>query len=172
MDESTRKARIEKSLAMECSAASNFRESNELFQGTVTLMTAVYGSASHPVAILRETAKVLDYGNKPMDMPHIAMAARGALRNRKGEMEAGFLGSLRQRMIGDVLTDFLHLARTVLDDPSDKAKNIAAVLAAAAKLARGFVPRAETAPRGLPLPGPSPGSGAADALGRSGAGPA
>ena len=68
----------------------------------------------------------------PMDLLEVLNAAKGALRNLQAELEAGAIGSLIQRMVGDVLTDFIQLARTVLDDPSDKAKNVAAVLTAAA----------------------------------------
>ena len=36
-----------------------------------------------------------------------AQVARGALQNLKAELDAGLVGNLRQRMVGDVLTDFV-----------------------------------------------------------------
>jgi len=57
---------------------------------------------------------------------------RGTLANVKAELDAGLVGSLRQQVAGAVLTDFVGLARSVLADSSDGAKNVAAVLAAAA----------------------------------------
>jgi predicted short-subunit dehydrogenase-like oxidoreductase (DUF2520 family) len=91
-------------------------------------MVEFYGPESHQVAILMDIAKSMH----PMDMSLVAPAARGALENLKGELGAGAIGSLRQRMAGDVLTDFVQLAKATLDDPSDRAKNVAAVLTAAA----------------------------------------
>ena len=133
MNESAVKARVEQLLYLnvpgrEARYEDRYTKGNELLQGTLTLMEAVYGRESHQVAILMNTAKA----SHPMDMSEVVPAARGALENLKGELEAGAIGSLRQRMVGDVLTDFIQLARTVLDDPSDKAKNVAAVLTAAA----------------------------------------
>lgn len=125
MNESALKSRIEELLRLDTVGD---RTVNELLQGTLTLMVAVYGSDSHQVGILMDPAKK----RFPMDYLAVVKAAKGALQNLKAELEAGAIGSLRQRMAGDVLTDFIQLARTVLDDPSDKAKNVAAVLTAAA----------------------------------------
>jgi len=62
----------------------------------------------------------------------VGRVVNGTLENLKGELAAGFAGSLRQQMTGAVLTDFIGLARSVLADTTDGAKNVAAVLAAAA----------------------------------------
>ncbi len=56
----------------------------------------------------------------------------GFLENLKAELDAGLAGSLQKRMAGDVLGNFIQLAKAVLDEPGDNAKNVAAVLAAAA----------------------------------------
>lgn len=50
----------------------------------------------------------------------------------KRDIEAGLIGTLSQQITGDVLTDFIQLARTTLNRNGDDAKNVAAVLAAAA----------------------------------------
>ena len=50
----------------------------------------------------------------------------------KAEIEGGLIGSLQKRIASDVLSDLVQLARVVLDEPGDNAKNVAAVLAAAA----------------------------------------
>lgn len=127
MNESAIKARIEQLLRLDTGGGGDVVV-NELLQGTLTLMVAVYGPDSHQVGILMDPAKK----RFPMDLLEVLNAAKGALRNLQAELEAGAIGSLIQRMVGDVLTDFLQLARAVLDDPSDKAKNVAAVLTAAA----------------------------------------
>ena len=129
MDEKAIKVRIAQLLSLNTAGPENrYPKGNELLQGTLTLMGAFYGPESHQVAILMQPAKAMH----PMDMSQVVPAARGALENLKAELDAGALGSLRQRIAGDVLTDFLQLARTILNDTSDNAKNIAAVLAAAA----------------------------------------
>ncbi len=56
----------------------------------------------------------------------------GTMQNVKAELDGGIVGSLRQQLTGAVLADFLGLARTVLEDKNEAAKNVAAVLAAAA----------------------------------------
>lgn len=50
----------------------------------------------------------------------------------KADIEAGLVGNLRQQITGEILTDLILLSRSVLDEQGDKAKNVAAVLAAAA----------------------------------------
>ena len=67
-----------------------------------------------------------------MEIMHGVRAARGTLTNLKEELDAGMVGSLRMHLTADVLTDFLQLARAILDEDSAKAKNVAAVLTAAA----------------------------------------
>jgi hypothetical protein len=51
---------------------------------------------------------------------------------RLRQLDSGFLGSLRVTLTGEVLTDFVKLARTTLEQSGDGAKNVAAVLTAAA----------------------------------------
>ena len=53
-------------------------------------------------------------------------------KHLKAEIESGLMGSLQKRMTSEVLTDMVQLARTVLDEAGDNAKNVAAVLSAAA----------------------------------------
>jgi hypothetical protein len=62
----------------------------------------------------------------------IVNAILGVLTSIKAELDSGFIGSLRATLTGEVLTDFIKLARATLDQEGDDAKNVAAVLAAAA----------------------------------------
>jgi hypothetical protein len=88
-------------------------------------MTEVYGAESHQVAEFRKQAL------SPMASRGIQIIA-GVLRNILAEIDAGLLGSLTRRVTGDVLTDFVALARAILDEHGERGKNVAAVLAAAA----------------------------------------
>ena len=62
----------------------------------------------------------------------VSNAAQGTLKNLKSEIESGLIKNFRLEVAADVLTDFLQLARTALDQNTEGAKNVAAVLAAAA----------------------------------------
>jgi hypothetical protein len=68
----------------------------------------------------------------PERLQYAIEAIRGALSAIKDELDSGFLGSLRVTLTGEVLTDFVKLARTTLEQSGDGAKNVAAVLTAAA----------------------------------------
>jgi hypothetical protein len=57
---------------------------------------------------------------------------RGVLQSIQADVDAGMLGSLRNAVTGDVLSDLIKLARTVSVEGGDAGKNVAAVLAAAA----------------------------------------
>jgi hypothetical protein len=65
-------------------------------------------------------------------MVDLKRALKGTIENLKTEIEGGFVGSLQKRVASDVLSDLVQLARVVLDELGDNAKNVAAVLAAAA----------------------------------------
>lgn len=108
---------------------------SEVFHGTITVLEAAYGPGSMQVAKLVEAFTGLRDGEtgRPDAKMYRAMGpVRGALENLKAELTAGLTGSLRQRLAGAILSDFLALARAVLDDGGEGSKNVAAVLAAAA----------------------------------------
>jgi flagellar motor switch protein FliM len=63
---------------------------------------------------------------------YLTDAVSGALGNLKQEVSGGLLTSVEHQVASDVLSDFVQLARQALDAGSDGAKNVAAVLAAAA----------------------------------------
>lgn len=110
-------------------------DTNELLQGTLTTMSAMYGSEGYQVKALQDAAKaVLDRktGSLSYHIGDLKRALKGTLENMKAEIEGGLVGSLQKRIASDVLSDLVQLARVVLDEPGDNAKNVAAVLAAAA----------------------------------------
>jgi hypothetical protein len=106
----------------------------QLPHGGVSLLSLVYGEDSIQVKHFR--ARLADisrqHENHIRRENAISNEAIGALKNLKREIEAGLTGSLRQQVTGEVLTDFIQLARAVLNLQTDGAKNVAAVLAAAA----------------------------------------
>ena len=109
-------------------------EAAELVAGTTSLLALIYGDGSPQ---LTSYAKQLEQiHKKPQLMSHVrerevVECSQVTLRNLKREIEGGLTRNLRQQVAGEVLTDLIQLARTVLSEQGDKAKNVAAVLAAA-----------------------------------------
>jgi len=108
------------------------QEAPQLSQGAVSLLTLVYGSKSPQVAQLQTDFAAFHQLKAPgFKGQQISLVAQGALRNLKREIETGLTGNLKQQVASEVLTDFIQLARNVLNEPGDGAKNVAAVLTAA-----------------------------------------
>jgi len=106
----------------------------ELYNGAIGVMQALYGPASSQERDLRGLVDAIG-GKEPHQGFRIIKAIeaiRGALKSIKSEIEAGFVGSLRATISGEVLADLIKLARATLEEPGDDAKNVACVLAAAA----------------------------------------
>jgi hypothetical protein len=105
---------------------------HELFQGALSLTILLYGSGSPQVQSLTQKSESYAgrYGGSGL-AEQLGPVAVGALQNLKAEIDAGLVGSLQRTVTGEVLTDFLQLARVVLDEKGDDAKNVAAVLVAA-----------------------------------------
>jgi hypothetical protein len=104
--------------------------------GALTVMTAVYGSASAPqvkalLARRDEIYRQKEFNERVWDHSMIT-AATGALINLREEVQGGLLSSVERRVTSDVLSDLVQLARVALDEGTDNSKNVAAVLAAAA----------------------------------------
>lgn len=109
---------------------------NELLHGALTVMGSAYGADSLQVGSLRNladetfSARSKDSGNLHHRMSLLGRAVVGALENLKADLEAGLVGSLQKRIASEVLTDFVQLARAVLNEPGEGAKNVASVLTA------------------------------------------
>jgi hypothetical protein len=107
---------------------------NEAHLGTISIMHALYGPDSGQEKALRIFIEKLRETYHPSNQNIISqavMAIKGALASIKAELDSGFIGTLRARVSGEILTDLIKLARAVLEEQSDDAKNVAAVLAAA-----------------------------------------
>ena len=105
------------------------------YLGTISLMQALYGSKSSQEQALSTYIERLREKVHPSNQSIInqsILAIKGTLTSIKAELDSGFIGTLRGRLTGETLTDFIKLARTVLEEANNDAKNVAAVLAAAA----------------------------------------
>lgn len=136
MDLQTLKDRVDALLALcEQGTRDTVAVSSQMFSGALTLLSAVYGPDSPQAKTLQDVANELRNSksyNYQHNMGTLIHAVQGALRNLKQELDSGLTGSLQRRLTSDVLTDLVQLARIVLDESGDSAKNVAAVLAAAA----------------------------------------
>jgi hypothetical protein len=135
MDEAKIKARIEELLqrAQSGRADDNYL-ATELYQGALTMLGLTHGDNSSQISALRD----LVASHQKSKESHfqitrgISSSAIGSLKSLKREVEGGLVGNLRREVTGEVLGDFLQLAKEELAKGTSEGKNVAAVLAAAA----------------------------------------
>jgi hypothetical protein len=110
------------------------RDAPQLSHACVSLLSLVYGPKSPQVEHFNTSFAAIHKGggNSGWQSQQVSQAAQGTLKNLKREIESGLTGSLQHQITGEVLTDFIQLARSVLNKQGDGAKNVAAVLTAAA----------------------------------------
>jgi hypothetical protein len=107
----------------------------ERYQGTLTLVTALYGTTSHQAqTLLRADTQARKYvGDFSGSFPGVVLPViTGILRAMRADIEAGLIGNVAQRAAGEVLGDMLGLAKEAMALSTESAKNVAAVLTAAA----------------------------------------
>jgi hypothetical protein len=109
------------------------RGAHSLYQGALSVMSALHGPDSVQVkSFTKQHEQIVAVRGVHADHD-ISIFSIGAINNLKAEIDAGFVGSLQQTIAGEVISDFIDLARHVMDqDDTDAGKNVAAVLSAAA----------------------------------------
>jgi hypothetical protein len=125
---------VDELLAMS-STQSSVTLRNALYHSTLTVLQALYGPGSSQESDLRAYLERLAKGVNPRTptiIDYSFQAIKGVLEAVKAELDAGFVGSLRATLAGEILTDLVKLARATLEEAGDNAKNVAAVLTAAA----------------------------------------
>lgn len=126
--------RIDELVELQGDGATITSDAAELSQGCVSLLSLVYGQNCLQVQQFTTAIAALKTVNPAAAYTHMGVVttAKGTLKNLKREIESGLTGSLRHQITGEVLTDFIELAKAVLEESREGAKNVAAVLAAAA----------------------------------------
>lgn len=137
MDENAIRARIEVLLAVPWENRKMYSLSSQILQGAITLLEAVHGTDAEQTKVLNARVATIERSETSgvLAAYGIFEAATGTLLNLKGELESGLTGSLNRTITGEVLSDFLALAKEAVDrgDENGKnGKNVAAVLTAAA----------------------------------------
>jgi hypothetical protein len=103
--------------------------------GALTLASAIYGAGRPQIQLLLDAVKKANsekQGRIDINYWHIVWpAVQGPLLAMKGDLQSGVLADIERRAAGAVLADMLGLAKEALNEGSDGARNVAAVLTAA-----------------------------------------
>jgi hypothetical protein len=135
MDHGVILSRIEELLALPTPVGAEFQITGSgLLQGTTSLLALTHGPKSAQLlAFEAQVASAQSHGgnwlNRAAEVRNVAL---GALNTLKREVEMGLIGNLRLEVTGEVLSDFLLLAKSSLDEGTEDGKNVSAVLTAAA----------------------------------------
>jgi hypothetical protein len=100
-------------------------------QGTLTLVRLLYGTGSAQEDSLNSALKrtqAVSAGPVFTVPTYLAPSVRGTLLALRGDIEAGLVGDLKRKAVGEVMADMLTLAKETLTADT---KNVAAVLTAA-----------------------------------------
>ena len=105
---------------------------SELMQFATSMITAFYGPDSPQMRTFRETAQALQKARAESVPVALAGHARGTVQNIKAEIQAGLIKGVRALLTGEIVAEFLTLAKDTSADQLEGAKNVSAVLVAAA----------------------------------------
>ena len=115
--------------------STNQTGASEAIQFATSFLTALYGPQSTQLRAFSTGCDVISKA-KPQGMSNAAMDlsrhALGVITNAKAELQAGLVGSLRLQVAGEVLSDLVAMGKEVSAQQTDAAKNVAAVIIAAA----------------------------------------
>jgi len=128
------KTRVAALLELATKGQTSLPNANQVLEGTLTVVRAAYGDGENRLANIRSSAEAYFKQDPSADYAiiHCMQVCGGVLANLKEEIDAGLLDSLEARVTGDVLSDLVKLARTALEEAGDGARNVGAVLTAAA----------------------------------------
>jgi hypothetical protein len=107
---------------------------SEAVQFTTSMMTALYGPGSPQITQFRDGCAAITKtatGLRDMNF-YLQQHAVVIIRNITGEVKAGLIVRLRVAVAGEILAELIRLAKEIMVDHTDEAKNAAAVLSAAA----------------------------------------
>ncbi len=103
-------------------------------QFAVSLLTEVYGPQSPQLSAYNTSlAQIAKSVSNVVALPsYQQQCAQGVIQNVIAEIEAGLTSSLRTQVAGEIFAELVGLGKEVLEDGTDPAKNVSAVLIAAA----------------------------------------
>jgi hypothetical protein len=98
------------------------------------MLSVVYGAESPQMRAYQANADAVSRTKPGSGSPpgELFDLAQGAIRNMKAEIEAGLIEDWRAQVAGELLAELVRLGKEVLSDKTEPAKNVSAVLIAAA----------------------------------------
>jgi hypothetical protein len=107
---------------------------SEVVQSAISLLTAAYGPQSAQLnALTTGLAQIAKLAPNPTNSSHHQGGlARGAIQNTVAEIEGGLIVSLRAQVAGEIFAELVALGKEALEGDTEAAKNVSAVLIAAA----------------------------------------
>ena len=112
-------------------ANSGMEAMHELHPFAVSMLAHFHGADSPQVEAYLARADAISK-QKEGSSVQLRHHARGAVLSTMREVENGLVSSLRMSAQGELLGDFIGLAKEALEEGTEQSKNVAAVLAAAA----------------------------------------
>ncbi|MGD0923331.1 MAG: hypothetical protein ABSA70_16445 [Terriglobia bacterium] len=98
-----------------------------------SMITAFYGPDGPQMKTFRETTEGIYRGKASLPFPLLLKRhAKATIQNIRAEIEGGLIKSVRVLLTGEIVAELLALAREIMADGSEAAKNVSAVLVAAA----------------------------------------
>jgi hypothetical protein len=106
----------------------------EMVQFATSMLTTLHGGESIQVkAFLDRCAAISKNSSSQSNAAFYLLGhAQGAVKNAVAEVEGGLITSLRVLVAGEILSELVRLGKEILQEHTDAAKNVAAVLIAAA----------------------------------------
>lgn len=100
----------------------------------VSFLTSVYGPQSTQLKTFADQLEGIAKGasGPANSLVHQTNVAVGAIRNTMAEIQGGLITALRALVAGEIFGELVGLAKQILADQSEAAKNVSAVLVAAA----------------------------------------
>jgi hypothetical protein len=106
----------------------------EAAQFATSMLTAFYGPQSPQLEAFQCDREAIAKSKDPESTRAfgLSLLALGTIANVKAELEAGLIVKLRALVAGEILAELVRLGKEILDEQTDAAKNVAAVMTAAA----------------------------------------
>ena len=105
---------------------------SEVTQFATSMLTVLYGPRSTQLEAFAAGCEAITKSKVGIVPAELRRYAQGVIRNAKAELEAGLVGNLRLEVTGEVLADLVGIGKEILSEGTDSAKNVAAVMIAAA----------------------------------------
>jgi hypothetical protein len=108
------------------------RTAREAIQFATSMLTALYGPKSPQLQAFTAGCSAIEGRKVGIIAAELRRCACGVIANAKAELQAGLIGNLRLCVTGEVLADLVSLGKETIGLGNEVAKNVAAVVIAAA----------------------------------------